>query len=53
MILKKLKTFWKITSGIVDVPWCGSKECGLKIEELTNARVLGYPIEDRKLMTSV
>jgi len=35
--------------GIVEVPWCGKSECGLKIEELTNARVLGYPIEDKKI----
>ncbi|TRM92785.1 proline--tRNA ligase, partial [Sulfolobus sp. A20-N-G8] len=35
--------------GVVEVPWCGKSECGLKIEELTNARVLGYPIEDKKI----
>ncbi|MDT7861029.1 MAG: proline--tRNA ligase [Saccharolobus sp.] len=35
--------------GIVEVPWCGKNECGLKIEELTDTRVLGYPIEERRV----
>ncbi len=47
--IEKAKNILENNSGIVEVPWCGSKECGLKIEELTNARVLGYPIEDRKV----
>ncbi|MCH4814787.1 MAG: proline--tRNA ligase [Saccharolobus sp.] len=47
--IEKAKNILENNSGIVEVPWCGSNECGLKIEELTNARVLGYPIEDRKV----
>jgi prolyl-tRNA synthetase len=32
--------------GIVEVPWCGDNECGTKIEEKLDVRVLGTPIED-------
>lgn len=29
--------------GIVEAPWCGKAHCGHKLEEITNARVLGTP----------
>lgn len=29
--------------GIVQVPWCGERECGLEIEREVNTRVLGVP----------
>ncbi|MEM4884656.1 MAG: proline--tRNA ligase [Saccharolobus sp.] len=35
--------------GILEIPWCGRNECGLKIEEITGARVLGYPTEEVKI----
>ncbi len=31
--------------GIVELPWCGREECGLKLEELVDAGVLGSPLE--------
>ena len=31
--------------GIVEVPWCGGKKCGLQIEERTNSNILGYDID--------
>ncbi len=31
--------------GIVELPWCGSDECGLKMEELIDAKCLGSPLE--------
>jgi len=34
-------------SGIVELMWCGKTVCGHKLEEITNARVLGIP-EDSK-----
>jgi prolyl-tRNA synthetase len=34
-------------AGIVEVAWCGSENCGHKLEEQVNARVLGTP-EDLK-----
>lgn len=33
--------------GIVEVPWCGDNSCGLKLEEVTNARVLGIPLDEK------
>ena len=35
--------------GIVQVPWCGKKECGLEIERGVNARVLGVPSAKEKV----
>jgi len=35
-------------AGIVETPWCGNAECGRKLEEEVNARVLGTPIDFRK-----
>jgi prolyl-tRNA synthetase len=32
-------------AGIVEVLWCGKAECGHKLEEEVNARVLGIPID--------
>ena len=31
--------------GIVEVLWCGSVECGHKLEEAAEARVLGVPMD--------
>jgi prolyl-tRNA synthetase len=33
--------------GIVEVMWCGKTVCGHKLEEITNARVLGTPEDSR------
>jgi prolyl-tRNA synthetase len=35
--------------GVVEVLWCHSRDCGLKLEEETNARILGVPsdLEER------
>jgi len=38
----------KIGVGIVEVPWCGNEDCGLKIERLIDARVLGTDVETEK-----
>ncbi len=32
-----------VGSGIAKVMWCGEKECGLKMENATDARILGEP----------
>ena len=37
----------KIGSGIVEVPWCGNEGCGIKMESLVDARVLGTDVEAR------
>lgn len=31
--------------GVVEIPWCGGEECGLKIESEVDARVLGIPAD--------
>ncbi|PCN49822.1 proline--tRNA ligase [Candidatus Geothermarchaeota archaeon ex4572_27] len=36
-------------AGIVHVAWCGSMECGLKLEEAIEGRVLGTPIEGERV----
>lgn len=35
----------KVGSGIVEVPWCGDEGCGIKMETLVEARVLGTDAE--------
>ena len=35
-----------IQKGIVLIPWCGNKECGLELEERTGAGILGIPQND-------
>ncbi|BBG26746.1 proline--tRNA ligase [Sulfuracidifex tepidarius] len=37
------------SGGIIEIPWCGDNTCGMKLEEITDARVLGYPLQDRKV----
>jgi prolyl-tRNA synthetase len=32
-------------AGIVELPWCGSTECGHQLEERVDARLLGIPID--------
>jgi len=45
--MEEAKTLLEKHAGVVEVPWCGKTECGHKLEEITNARVLGIP-EDTK-----
>jgi prolyl-tRNA synthetase len=45
--MEEAKTLLEKHAGVVEVPWCGKTECGHRLEEITNARVLGIP-EDTK-----
>jgi len=45
--LDEARRLLKRRAGIVEVRWCGREDCGLKLEEEVNARVLGTP-EDEK-----
>ena len=45
--LDEARRLLKRRAGIVEVCWCGREECGHKLEEEVNARVLGTP-EDKK-----
>lgn len=33
----------KISDGIAKIPWCGERECGLAMEEVVGAGILGIP----------
>jgi prolyl-tRNA synthetase len=46
--LEEAKALLRKHAGIVEAPWCGKAECGHKLEEATNARVLGTP-EDAEM----
>jgi len=43
--LEKAKKLIARREGIVEVLWCGNAGCGHKLEEATNARVLGVPLD--------
>jgi len=34
--------------GIIEVPWCGSEECGLRMEEETEMKSLGTPFPEKE-----
>jgi prolyl-tRNA synthetase len=38
----------KNLKGIVELPWCGNKDCALEIENVLEGNTLGEPIEDNK-----
>ena len=43
--LETAKKLLRKKAGIVETPWCGNSECGHKLEEEVNARVLGTPVD--------
>jgi len=43
--LEDAKRLLRRRAGIVEVSWCGNDECGHKLEEEVNARVLGTPLD--------
>ena len=38
----------KNLKGIVELPWCSTKDCALEIENILDGNTLGEPIEDNK-----
>jgi len=38
----------KNLKGIVELPWCGTKDCALEIEEILDKNTLGEPVENKK-----
>jgi prolyl-tRNA synthetase len=38
----------KIQEGVATIPWCGNKECGLAMEDVIGAGILGIPLEQKK-----
>ncbi|WP_456366712.1 proline--tRNA ligase [Thermococcus sp.] len=45
--IEEAKNVFEDRRGVVEIPWCGSEECGLKMEEELDAKMLGipYPLE--------
>jgi prolyl-tRNA synthetase len=43
--LEEANRLLKKRAGIVEVAWCSKEECGHKLEEQVNARVLGTPVD--------
>jgi len=43
--LEEAKRLLRRRAGIVEASWCGNAECGHKLEEEVNARVLGIPVD--------
>jgi len=43
--LDEVKTLLKKRAGIVEVPWCGETDCGLKMEQEINGKMLGVPMD--------
>lgn len=41
--LEEARSWINARRGIAEIPWCGSEDCGLKMEEETNATALGTP----------
>ncbi|MET1102038.1 MAG: proline--tRNA ligase [Pyrodictiaceae archaeon] len=46
--LEEAKRILQEERGIVEVPWCGREECGLRMEEITEAGALGTPVDTRE-----
>ncbi|MCD6523381.1 MAG: proline--tRNA ligase [Thermococcus sp.] len=46
--IEEAKAVFEDRRGIVEIPWCGSEECGLKMEEELDAKMLGIPYPEEK-----
>jgi len=46
--LPEAKRLLAKNAGIVEVPWCGKDECGHSLEEMVEARLLGFPEDSTK-----
>ncbi len=43
--IESAREFFKNTRGIVELPWCGKPECGLKLAEMLECDALGTPLD--------
>ncbi|ACJ16055.1 prolyl-tRNA synthetase [Thermococcus onnurineus NA1] len=46
--IEEAKAVFEDRRGIVEIPWCGEEECGLKMEEELDAKMLGTPYPEEK-----
>jgi len=49
--LEEAKRIFEEKGGILEVPWCGNDECGLKLGEKLDARVLGEALDVDKYVS--
>lgn len=46
--IEEAKAVFEDRRGVVEIPWCGEEECGLKMEEELDAKMLGTPYPEEK-----
>lgn len=46
--IEEAKAVFEDRRGIVEIPWCGEEECGLRMEEELDAKMLGIPYPEEK-----
>ncbi|AIF69914.1 prolyl-tRNA synthetase [Palaeococcus pacificus DY20341] len=46
--LEEAKKVFEGRRGIVEIPWCGEESCGLEMEEVLDAKMLGTPYPEEK-----
>ena len=46
--IEEAKAVFEDRRGIVEIPWCGEEECGLKMEEELDAKMLGIPYPEER-----
>ncbi|WP_461865514.1 proline--tRNA ligase [Thermococcus sp.] len=46
--LEEAKEVFEDRKGVVEIPWCGDENCGLEMEEILDAKMLGIPHPEEK-----
>jgi prolyl-tRNA synthetase len=46
--IEEAKQVFEDRRGVVEIPWCGEESCGLEMEEILDAKMLGIPYPDEK-----
>ncbi len=46
--LEEAKGVFEDRRGIVELPWCGEENCGLEMEEILDAKMLGIPYPEKE-----
>ncbi|AEH24610.1 proline--tRNA ligase [Pyrococcus yayanosii] len=48
--LEEAKEAFEDRRGVVEIPWCGEEECGLRMEEVLDAKMLGTPYPEEEAL---
>lgn len=51
--IEEAKNIIESSKGVVELSWCGEKECGVKLETMIDARILGWPMEPEKNVSNI